>query len=78
MAGLILKSPYYKPKSRDRKSGSRGGMVKYIGTREGVEMLRSEMVDYISSISPFPKLHLLHKVCRLSITVSPPFAQGTI
>ena len=42
MAGLTLKSPYYKPKSRDRKSGSRGGMVKYISTREGVELLRSD------------------------------------
>ena len=48
MAGLILKSPYYKPKSRDRKSGSRGGMVKYIGTREGVEVMRSGMADYIN------------------------------
>ena len=53
MAGLILKSPYYKPNSRDRKSGSRGGMVKYIGTREGVEMLRSDsrsgMAGYVNA-----------------------------
>ncbi len=53
MAGLILKSPYYKPKSRDGKSGSRGGMVKYIGTREGVELLRSDsrsgMAGYVNA-----------------------------
>ena len=48
MAGLIMKSPYYKPGSKTKKGGTRGGMVKYIGTREGVEVLRSGMADYIN------------------------------
>ena len=44
MARLIFKAPYYKPKSKV----SRGGYVKYIATRDGVELLRSGMADYIN------------------------------
>ena len=45
MAGLILKSPYYKPGSKTKKGGTRGGLANYIATREGVEVLRSGMAD---------------------------------
>ena len=48
MAGLILKSPYYKPGSKTKKGGTRGGLANYIATREGVEVLRSGMADYIN------------------------------
>ncbi len=52
MAGLILKSPYYKPGSKTKKGGTRGGLANYIATREGVEILRSGsrsgMADYIN------------------------------
>ena len=44
MARLIFKAPYYKPKSKV----SRGGYAKYIATRDGVELLRSGMADYIN------------------------------
>ena len=44
MARLIFKSPYYKPKGKVK----RGGYAKYIATREGVELLRSGMADYIN------------------------------
>ncbi len=45
MARLIFKAPYYKPNERT----SRGGMAKYIATREGVEILRSGMAEYIGA-----------------------------
>ena len=48
MAGLIMKSPYYKPGSKTKKGGTRGGLANYIATREGVEVLRSGMADYIN------------------------------
>ena len=48
MAGLILKSPYYKPGSKTKKGGTRGGLANYIATREGVEILRSGMAGYIN------------------------------
>ena len=48
MVGLILKSPYYKPGSKTKKGGTRGGLANYIATREGVEVLRSGMADYIN------------------------------
>ena len=44
MARLIFKAPYYKPKGKV----NRGGYAKYIATREGVELLRSGMADYIN------------------------------
>ena len=43
MARLIFKAPYYKPKGKV----NRGGYAKYIASREGVELLRSGMADYI-------------------------------
>ena len=47
MARLILKAPYYKPGHTTRKGQSRGGYAEYIAKREGVEILRSGMADYI-------------------------------
>ena len=48
MAGLILKSPYYSPKSNPKNGGTRGGYAEYISTREGVEVLpRGGMADYV-------------------------------
>ena len=47
MAKLIFKAPYYKPKHKTDTGQSRGGYAKYIGTREGVEILRSGMAEYI-------------------------------
>ena len=47
MAKLILKAPYYKPGHKTDTGQSRGGYAKYIGTREGVEILRSGMAEYI-------------------------------
>ena len=44
MARLIFKAPYYKP----TKKGGRGAYAKYIATRDGVELLRSGMADYIN------------------------------
>ncbi len=48
MAGLILKAPYYKPGHKTKGGESRGGMAEYIATRDGVELLRSGMADYIN------------------------------
>lgn len=48
MAGLILKAPYYLPKSTPKNGGTRGGYAEYISTREGVEVLpRGGMADYV-------------------------------
>ena len=47
MAKLIFKAPYYKPGHKTNTGQSRGGYAKYIGTREGVEILRSGMAEYI-------------------------------
>ena len=47
IAGLIFKAPYYKFGHKDKSGQSRGGYLKYIATRDGVELLRSGMVDYI-------------------------------
>ena len=48
MARLILKAPYYKPRSKVPSGASRGGYANYIATREGVEILpRGGMVGYI-------------------------------
>ncbi len=48
MAGLILKAPYYSPKSKAKNGGTRGGYAEYISTREGVEVLpRGGMADYV-------------------------------
>ncbi len=49
MARLILKAPYYKPGHTTRKGQSRGGYAEYIAKREGVEILRSGMADYIGN-----------------------------
>ena len=47
MARLIFKAPYYKP-GRKAGNGERGAYAKYIATRDGVELLRSGMADYIN------------------------------
>ena len=47
MAGLIFKAPYYKPKHKTERGQSRGGFARYIATRDGVEILRSGMAEYI-------------------------------
>ena len=47
MAGLIFKAPYYKPGHKTENGQSRGGLAKYVATRDGVEILRSGMVEYI-------------------------------
>lgn len=49
MARLILKAPYYKPGHITTKGQSRGGYLEYIAKREGVEILRSGMADYIGN-----------------------------
>ena len=47
MARLIFKAPYYKPNAKAGKD-ARGAYAKYIATRDGVELLRSGMADYIN------------------------------
>ena len=47
MAKLILKAPYYKQGHKTEDGRGRGGYAEYIATREGVELLRSGMVNYI-------------------------------
>ncbi len=47
MAKLIFKAPYYKPGHRTDSGQSRGGYAQYIATREGVEKLRSGMLEYV-------------------------------
>ncbi len=47
MARLILKAPFYPPNKRTASGTSRGGIVNYIATRDGVEILRSGMASYI-------------------------------
>ncbi len=47
MAKIIVKAPFYKPGHKTDKGQSRGGYAQYIGTREGVEILRSGMAGYI-------------------------------
>lgn len=48
MARLILKAPYYKPRTKAPAGKTRGGYANYIATREGVEILpRGGMVGYI-------------------------------
>ena len=47
MARLILKAPYYSPKSKTPSGNTRGGYATYIATREGVEVLRSGMASYV-------------------------------
>ena len=44
---IIVKAPFYKPGHKTEKGQSRGGYAQYIGTREGVEILRSGMAGYI-------------------------------
>lgn len=44
----------------------------------GVEVGQSSFVYSVSDRLLLPKLQSLHSVCRLSITVSPPFDQGTM
>ena len=41
MAKIIVKAPFYKPGHKTESGQSRGGYAHYIGTREGVEILRS-------------------------------------
>lgn len=45
MARLIVKSPYVKGGAR---GGAPGGYLKYIGTREGVELLPSGFMEYMA------------------------------
>ncbi len=45
MARLIVKSPYIKGGG---KNGSAGGYLKYIGTRDGVELLPSGYMEYMA------------------------------
>ena len=47
MAKIIVKAPFYKPGHTTESGQSRGGYAHYIGTREGVEILRSGMAGYI-------------------------------
>ena len=47
MAKLILKAPYYKQGHKTEDGRGRGGYAEYIATREGVELLRGGMVNYI-------------------------------
>ena len=47
MAHVIVQAPFYKPGHKTEKGQSRGGYAHYIGTREGVEILRSGMAGYI-------------------------------
>lgn len=47
MAKLILKAPYYKRGHKPEDGRGRGGYAEYIATREGVELLRGGMVNYI-------------------------------
>ena len=49
MARLILKAPYYKPGHKTEEGRGRGGMLEYVATREGVELLRGGLVDYIGT-----------------------------
>ena len=42
MARLIVKSPYI-------KGGGKGGYLKYIGTRDGVELLPSGYMEYMAA-----------------------------
>ena len=44
IAKLIFKAPYYKFGHRNQSGQGRGGYLKYIATRDGVELLRSGMV----------------------------------
>ena len=45
MARLIVKSPYIKGGGA---GGGPGGYLKYIGTREGVELLPSGFMEYMA------------------------------
>lgn len=47
MAKIIVKAPFYKPGHTTESGQSRGCYAHYIGTREGVEILRSGMAGYI-------------------------------
>ena len=47
MAKIIVKAPFYKPGHTTESGQSRGGYAQYIGTREGVEILRSGMAGDI-------------------------------
>lgn len=47
MAKIIVKAPFYKPGHTTESGQSRSGYAQYIGTREGVEILRSGMAGYI-------------------------------
>ena len=61
MARLIFKAPYYKP-GRKAGKGERGAYAKYIATRDGVELLRSGMADYINELEESETKKLLSKI----------------
>ena len=46
MARLIVKSPYIK--GSGKSGGGAGGYAKYIGTRDGVELLPSGYMEYMT------------------------------
>lgn len=50
MARLIVKSPYI-------KGGGKGGYLKYIGTREGVEKFEQQSSGYMEYIADRPRSH---------------------
>ena len=54
MARLIVKSPYIKG------GGGAGGYVKYIGTRDGVELMPSGYMEYMAE-RPAPTVSLVTK-----------------
>ncbi len=50
MARVIVKSPYI-------KGGGKGGYLKYIGTREGVEKLEQQPSGYMEYMAERPRSH---------------------
>lgn len=48
MARLIVKSPYIKGGGKSGGGGGAGGYAKYIGTRDGVELLPSGYMEYMA------------------------------
>ncbi len=53
MARLIVKSPYIK----GGESGGAGRYLKYIGTREGVELMEQQPSGYMEYIAERPRSH---------------------
>ena len=49
MAGLILKAPYYKHGHKSSTGRQRGNLLEYVATRDGVDLVRGDMVNYIGN-----------------------------